>query len=542
MELLMAILFGLVLGGGVSWLFTRFNTNNNFVLKNEFEALKQANQELEISLALELEKNKSLAHRSLQQMDEIKDLNTEVIALGNKLASKVTLLNTLQKQLEGEHIDYEKLKGILEEKITALQLMERNFSSAEAQLKAEKEKSDSLRKEMALFKLNFDEKTSIHQKLAQQFAHKNAENNALQEKLNVQKQEMDDMRKKFNLEFEHIASKIIEDKSEKFTKMNEKNLDALLKPLDEKINHFKKKVEEVYDKEAKERFSLGKEVEKLVHLNQRLSTEAQNLTNALKGDAKFQGDWGQMILENILEKSGLIKGSEYFVQDFLKDEDGKYIKNQAGSKLQPDVIIAYPDERKVIIDSKVSLTAFVKYNEATSTEEQKLAVQDHLKSMRKHVDDLSKKSYQDFAHSLDFAMMFVPSEPAYLLALQHDPDLWYYAYNKRIVFINPTNLITALKLLEDLWKREHQNQNALAIAERGAALYDKFVGFIENLQDVGLHIERTQKSYQNAYNKLSEGRGNLISQAEKLKELGVKSKKNIPKSLISSIDKKNETD
>ncbi len=354
------------------------------------------------------------------------------------------------------------------------------------------------------------------------------------EKVDTQKKELESVRKQFNMEFENIASKILEEKSEKFSKLNQDSLTAILKPLGENIDNFKKKVEDVYDKESKERFSLGKEVEKLVLLNQKISEEANNLTNALKGNSKTQGDWGQMILENILEKSGLVKDREYFVQQYLKDDAGNYHINDEGSKMQPDIIIAYPDNRKVIIDSKVSLIAYTRYVGTDNVTEQQVAIEEHLKSIRKHVDDLSKKSYQDFAPSLDFVMMFIPNEPAYYLALQKDSDLWHYAYNKRVILISPTNMVLALKLIVDLWKREYHNRNAQEIAEKGGALYDKLVGFVEDIQGIGSNLDKTQASFNAALNKLKDGRGNLIGQAEKLKELGIKNKKHL--SLVSTSD------
>jgi DNA recombination protein RmuC len=360
-----------------------------------------------------------------------------------------------------------------------------------------------------------------------------AKNGALQDKIQTQKSETESLQKQFTLQFENIANKILEEKTARFTKLNQDNLSTILKPLGENLDSFKKKVEEVYNQESKERFSLGKELERLVLLNQKVSEEANNLTNALKGNSKVQGDWGQMILENILEKSGLVKDREYFVQEFLKDEDGKNYQNEEGSRMQPDVIIAYPDNRKVIVDSKVSLTAYTRCVATDTLEDQKRAIDEHLRSIRKHIDDLGRKNYQDFAPTLDFVMMFVPNEPAYLLALQHDPDLWHYAYTRRILLISPTNLIAALKLLADLWKREYQNKNALEIARRGGLLYDKLAGFVDKLTDVGLNLSKAQKSYDQAFGQLKEGNGNLLSQAEKLKELGIKPKKNLPASLIT---------
>ena len=361
-------------------------------------------------------------------------------------------------------------------------------------------------------------------------------NEILEEKLATQKTEINEMSKKFHLEFENIATKILDNNSEKLSKQNKSNLESILKPLGENINQFKKKVEDVYIAESKERFSLGKEVEKLVKLNLQISEEASNLTNALKGNSKTQGDWGEMILENILEQSGLQKGREYFVQEYLKDESGDFLKNDMGRRMQPDIVVSYPDKRKIIIDSKVSLTAYVKYCQSSDNHDQKKELDKHLDSIRRHIEELSNKRYQDFELSLDFVFMFVPNEPAYILALQKDPNLFQYAYNKRIVLISPTNLIASLKIIVDLWKREYQNQNAVEIAKRGESLYNKFVGFVENMTKIGENLEKTDRAYNSALNQLKSGRGNLIGQAEKLKKLGISSDKTLPKSLMEKED------
>lgn len=380
-----------------------------------------------------------------------------------------------------------------------------------------------------------DTEQSLNEDIAlrkREVALKDAEIAALNEKLSNQKEEMIELRRQFNIEFENIASRILDEKSEKFTKINRDNLDNILKPLGENIESFRKKVEDVYDAESKQRFHLGEEVKKLAQLNQKISEEAINLTNALRGSSKTQGDWGEMILENILERSGLTRDREYFIQEFLRNKDGVPLVNHLGKKMQPDVIVVYPDNRKVIIDSKVSLTAYLRYTNETDPAAQQIALGEHLLSIKKHIDDLSRKNYQDYTESLDFTMMFVPNEPAYMLALQQDTELWQYAYDKKILLISPTNLIAALKLIADLWKREYQNQNALQIAERGAKLYDKFVGFIENLDRLGRNLEQAQKSYDSAYRQLSTGNDNLVLQTQKLKELGVQSKKQIPNSLL----------
>jgi DNA recombination protein RmuC len=350
----------------------------------------------------------------------------------------------------------------------------------------------------------------------------------MNEKLKTLKTEIEQIGQKYAAEFKNLANEILEDKSQKFTIQNQKNLESILKPLDENIREFKKTVSEAYDKESKERFSLGNEVKKLAELNLLMSEEARNLTKALKGEAKTQGDWGEMILETILEKSGLRRDEEYFMQMELKDEEGKAIRSDSGnSKMRPDAVIKYPDNRTVIIDSKVSLNAFTRYMDATDQEIQKKELDAHVSAVKNHIISLSNKGYDDYDKALDFVMMFIPSEPAYIAAMQGDGNLWSFAYEKRILLMNPTNLITSLKLIVDLWKREYQNRNAQAIADRGALLYDKFAGFVDNLKDVGDKIEKANKSYQNAYSQLATGPGNLLNQANELKKLGVKSKKQL---------------
>ena len=266
----------------------------------------------------------------------------------------------------------------------------------------------------------------------------------------------------------------------------------------------------------------------ILELNNQISEDAKNLTNALKGDSKIQGDWGEMILESILEKSGLQKDREYFVQYTIKDSFGRTIKNETGKAMRPDIIIKYPDKRNVIIDSKVSLKAFVKYSESNESQDKKQYIQEHLRSVKNHIDELSAKNYQQYVESLDFVMMFIPNEAAYLMTIQSNSDIWQYAYEKRVLLISPTNLITALKLISDLWKRELQNKNALMIAERGGLLYDKLVGFIETINDIGDKLKSINRSYESALNQLKDGKGNIISQVEKLKDLGVKAKKQLP--------------
>ena len=367
-----------------------------------------------------------------------------------------------------------------------------------------------------------------HQK---QLAELVAQNNVLLEKHATQKSDFEALQKTAHLQFEKLAQQIFEEKSGKFTEANKQNIEALLKPLHENIDTFKRKVEETYDKESKQRFSLEKEVKNLIENTQRISQEANNLASALKGQIKKQGDWGETILERILEMSGLEKNREYFVQTTFKDEDGNQVR--------PDVIVRLPDDRNIVIDSKVSLNAYLRYAETEIKEEQDIYIAQHLSAINTHIDQLSAKRYNELTNSLDYTIMFIPIEPAYILAVQSDPQLWAAAYTKKIVLISPSTLIATLKIVADLWKRELQNKNAIEIARQGASLYEKFVRFTESLEDVGKHITRTQDFYNKAMGQLKEGRGNLIDQAEKLKKLGIKTSKQLHTSHYSSDTQEN---
>ncbi|MBN1118331.1 MAG: DNA recombination protein RmuC [Bacteroidales bacterium] len=348
----------------------------------------------------------------------------------------------------------------------------------------------------------------------------------LKKRLEEQKEELLKIQEKLNLEFKNLANEILEEKTKKFTEQNKTNLDEILKPLNDKIKDFEKKVEDAYVNETKQRFSLQEEVKRLAELNQQISKEANSLTKALKGESKTQGNWGEMILESILERTGLRKGEEYTVQESLTMDDGK--------RFQPDVIVHYPGDRSIVIDSKVSLTAYERYISADNEVSRASELKEHINSVRNHINGLSGKNYEDLngIKTLDFVMMFLPVEPAYLLAIQNDSQLWSYAYERRILLISPTNLVAVLKMIESLWKQEYQSRNVLEIARQGGALYDDFVLLSERLIKLGKKIEETSDLYKDTMKKITEGKGNLVSRVEKLKDLGIKAKKQIPQNLV----------
>ena len=348
------------------------------------------------------------------------------------------------------------------------------------------------------------------------------------EKLDNQQNDMLRIREQLKHEFNELSQKIIEEQSKKFTLSNEEKIKQILDPLKTNLAEFKLKVEETYDKESKERFSLGKEVHKLIEMSQVVSQEANNLTTALIGNNKLQGNWGEMILESLLENSGLSKGREYMLQEFIKDAGGNIIKDESGRGLQPDVTIYYPDQRKVIIDSKVSLVAWEQCLSCSDTESQQSFLKEHIRSIRQHIEGLTKKNYPKYALALDYVLLFIPIEPAFLEAVKGDLHLWKYAYDKKILLVSPTNLFAVLKIIADLWKVEQQNKNAIDIADKAGALYEKFYGFIDNMEMVGKKLSDANVYYNEAFKQLSTGRGNIINKIEELKRMGAKTNKQIP--------------
>ena len=529
---LLSITLGLVAGICLTLLFTFLWYKSNSISKKTFDELSA--KWLELNTQFRLSEDRYHA----QKMESEK-LAGEVIARDARMGQMIAT-NASQ---ETAMANYTAKICELKHQIEALTKVNLTHQNATNQLN---ESLANVRASFDALKHNFLRETEINKNLQNQNTDLNekvnllsaersmllANNHALAEKLMTQKDEMNELQTKARLEFEKIANQILEEKSSKFTLANQVYMEALLKPLGENIETFKKKVEDTYDKESKERFTLEKSVKELIEQTNKVSSEANNLATALKGQTKKQGDWGEMILESILEKSGLTKGREYTVQETIKDEHG--------NSLRPDVIVTLPENRKIIIDSKVSLVAYDRYTAVDDNEGQLAALKFHMASIYAHIDQLSQKRYDQMEGSLDFVMMFIPIEPAYLTAIQADQELWAYAYNKRILLISPTNLIAALKLVTDLWKRELQNRNALEIAKQGEKLYEKFIGFADTMEDVGRHISKTQDAYHKAVGQLKDGRGNLIQQALKLKKLGVKSDKEIAATLLPLSDDEDE--
>jgi len=369
------------------------------------------------------------------------------------------------------------------------------------------------------------------------------ENTALQTKLSELETRLEDERKnadeklallqgareQLKMEFQNMANRIFEDKSQKFTDQNRDNIEGVLKPIRDQLLDFKKKVEDVYDKESKDRVSLLNEIIHLKTLNERISEDAVNLTNALKGQSKTRGSWGEMILERVLEESGLQKGREYEVQTMYASEEGQ--------RRHPDVIVHLPEGKDIVVDSKVSLTAYEKYCTADAEEKRDKHLKEHIISIRTHIKTLSEKRYEELEGitTLDFVLMFLPIEGAFWTAIESEQGLFNEAFDKNIMLVSPSTLLATLRIINNIWRYDDQNKNALIIAKKAGDLHDKFVGFVEALDDVGQKIDKARESYRMARNRLTEGRGNLVRRSVELRQLGVKAQKELPENLITQV-------
>jgi DNA recombination protein RmuC len=340
-----------------------------------------------------------------------------------------------------------------------------------------------------------------------------------------QKGEVEQLQEKFTKEFENLANKILDEKSTKFTEQNQKNIKSILSPLQEKIKTFEDKVEKSQKESISMHSALKEQLLNLQNQSLKITQEAENLTKALKGDSKMQGNWGELVLERVLEKSGLEKDREYSVQQSFTLEDG--------TRVLPDVIIHLPDGKKMVVDSKVSLTDYERYIN-TEDDLQEKFLKDHINSIRKHVDQLSAKKYEDLyeMESPDFVLMFIPIEPAFAIAINQDTSLYNKAFEQNIVIVTPSTLLATLRTIDSMWNNEKHQRNAIEIARQAGALYDKFEGFVSDLTKVGKKMDEAKTEYKGAMNKLVEGRGNLVTSVEKLKKMGAKAKKSIPEPIL----------
>jgi len=396
--------------------------------------------------------------------------------------------------------------GKLSERI---KLFESDKSLLQSDLKNERDKSEKLTSENSSIKSDYSN---------------------LQQKLTEQKAEVEELQKKFTTEFENLANRIFDDKTKRFSEQSKTNLQEILNPLKERIVEFQSKVEETNKESIRGHASLREQLSMLKDMNQQITQEAKNLTDALRGQSKTQGNWGEFILESILEKSGLVKGREYVVQESLTAESGK--------RFQPDVIIKLPENKSIVIDSKVSLVAYEKFISSDDESQKTLSLREHINSIRSHIKNLSSKNYQNLyqLESLDFVLMFMPVEPAFALAVQNDQTIFNDAFEMNIVIVSPSTLLATLRTISSIWRQEKQNRNAMEIAKQSGDMLDKFTSFVEDLISVGKGLISTKDNYDKAMNKLTDGRGNLISRAEKIKELGAKTSKQLPPSIINRAD------
>ena len=446
-----------------------------------------------------------------------------ITGLWVKVRHSTTRQRSLESELEQTKAGYAVLQNDLRQESAAL------ARAREKGLQLEKAESVVARKE--------DRILSLQEEIAR-LGSRNAELKALLDEERRQADEkialLNEARDQLKDQFQNLAQKIFEEKGRVFSEQNKNSIESLINPLRDQIGDFKKRVEDVYDKESRDRTALQTEIHHLKELNQRISKEALNLTRALKGDSKARGNWGEVVLERVLEASGLQRGREYDVQVSLKDTSGK--------RFQPDVIVHLPRGKDVVVDAKVSLKDYETYFVAEDPGERESALKSHIESMRTHVRTLASKSYEDLegVRSLDFVLMFVPIEAAFLTAVERDRGLFTEAFERNIMVVSPSTLLVTLRTIENIWRNEYQNRNAIEIAKKAGALYDKFVGFVEALKEVGEQLDKARAAHQLATDRLVSGRGNLIRRTDELKALGVKAGKELPANLLEMAE--NEDD
>ena len=559
-----------------AWLITRYQAQSrHFIVLQELaesRRLHEFTEQVQAQTAADLAQSRHIVQELQDELQEtgnrfaaaekqiayLQDCEAEAEALKHECAKWQQSAQNLQINNERLNTQLVQEQALSADKNTLLQQQEaekgrlkQDYDTLLEQNHALQVQNERLSTQLIQEKANIDDKNSLLQqqeaekgRLKQEYAALLEQNHALQvqnERLNTQSEKdrqaaeeklalLADARQNLSDQFQNLANTILEEKSRRFTEQNHDHLQQLLNPLNERIHGFSELVQQTYEKEAKERLTIENELKRLQTLNTQLHHDAKALTTALTGTQnKTQGNWGEMILESVLENSGLQKGREYIVQ-------ASSVRHEADGtqrRLQPDVLINLPDNKQIVIDSKVSLTAYVRYTQSTGAEaERELA--NHVASIRAHIKSLAAKDYTDLegVKTLDFVFMFVPVEPAYLLALQHDPNLFQECFDKRIMLTGPSTLLATLRTVANIWRNEQQNQNALAIAEAGSKLYDKFVGFVESMDGINKALGQAQSQFQTAYSRLVSGRGNLISSTEKLRKLGIKAGKQLQRDLV----------
>lgn len=497
----------LLIGFGLAWILKSNQAPaESIILKNNYDQLLIAQKE-QNELIEQLRSSKELAlsnatiykanyEQQLQELQAVKSSFQESQEMVSSLKQSISANTVKQQTAEDNAVNFQQKAEQLN---VALQ------ASANENRKAQTE----------IVELN------------SQLLTKQMELKMLKENMDQQEARIEELNKTQLLQFQNIANKILEDNTQKFTAVNEEKMNAVLTPFKTSIAEFKTKVEETYHKESQERFTLGKEIDKLVKQSSDVSIQAANLTNALKNNNKQQGNFGEMILESILENSGLIKGTQYVTQEHIKDNAGRTIKDEDGNGLQPDVMIICPDKRKIIIDSKVSFLDYEAYVNADDKETSAIALNNHVKSVKNHIIQLSRKNYPKYAEALDYVLMFMPVEPAFLEALKADTNLWKFAYDKGIVLVSPTNLLAVLKIIQEMWKVDSRNKNADEIAQKAGEVYDKFVGFLTDFEKIDTTLKAARDAYDAGQNKLISGNGNFSKKVQELKNMGGKAKNTI---------------
>lgn len=469
--------------------------------------------------------SETLVHRLSEQKaeyeSEVQQLKQDIALKEQTHVQNEAKVAELQDRLRTSEFDYkqhlETGRNIIAENQREIGIL----SQKADELVRKQSETTALSQKLEEVGAKYSDLQAIHQSQQASFEQ---ERKSFSEKLSL----LENAEKQLSTQFENLANKIFEQKSEKFTKTSESGITQLIAPLKDQIETFKRQISDQYVKEGQERASLKTEILSLQELNKQITEEAAALTNALKGDNKQQGNWGELVLERILTESGLRNGHEYETQKSLKDGDGK--------RYQPDVVVHLPNDKDIVIDSKVSLIAHEKYVNAKDDDARQRAIKEHILSISGHIKGLSKKDYQDLTgvRTLDYVLMFIPIESAFISAIEHAPDLIKLALDNQIMLVSPTNLLVALRTINNIWQYEYQNQNANKIADQARKMYDKFHGFVTDMEKIGRNVDATAKAYESAMGKLSTGRGNLVRQAEQFKKLGVTPTKSLDASLVEA--------